>query len=469
MASPLAIEQRNELNEKKKKFLNPASRYIDPKNEVHVFRKIQHWTLEIDGRCYELSPDTKKKLKAIKKATDMVKPHWIGSTHWKTIRESKEIEPEKRLIGRTDKSHEEIWTEVNYIWTDSNHDWYGFFTQNCQNFAHMLHERIAIKIPDDEKESWQRIPDPIGYRLADGATLALATKLAYGSKAAYAASTVGTTTGGSAAGGTGTAAIGSTTASGGTTAASSRTATLGSTTAGGTTAGSSSTAALGTTTASSTTTGSSAVTTTQASVAKGIGAKSAGVKGLGAKTAALMHGSHAAGNISLGAKAAGVGTKAAAVMQGGHAAALGGGMAKAGMATAYFHPVSGIVVTGGLAYLAYRGRKSKRWTRKNKKSAEMNVFDLLDVEDVAFEQAERPDEVVDEGFVADSDTEIDDEFIAELQDGEVYEHVSTDLQVDGELADDLELHLVSSEPGRILEEDEDVPSVQDKRRTQTTG
>ncbi|KAL8794208.1 MAG: hypothetical protein Q9182_007629 [Xanthomendoza sp. 2 TL-2023] len=444
MASPLAIEQRNELNQKKRRFLNPASRYIDPKNEIHVFRKIQHWTLEIDGRCYELSPDTKKKIKSIKKATDMVKPHWVGSTHWKSMRESKEIEPEKRLIGRTDKSHDEIWTE------DFNNDWYGFFTQNCQNFAHMLHQRIAVQIPDEEKESWQPIPDPIGYRLADGATLALATKLAYGSKAAYAASTVGTTTGGSAAGGTGTAAIGSTTA-------------------GGTTAGSSSTAALGTTTASSTTTGGSALTTSQAGVAKGVGAKSVGVKGFGAKTAALMHGSHAAGHVSLGAKAAGVGTKAAAVMHGGHAAAIGGGMAKAGMVAAYAHPVSGIALTGGLAYLAYRGRKGKRWNKKNKKPAEMDVFDLLDVEDVAFEQAEKPDEVVDEGLAADSDAEIDDDFIAELQDGEVYELGSTDVQIDGELAEDLKLGLVTTEPGPILEADEDIPTVEDERRTQTIG
>ncbi|KAL8815054.1 MAG: hypothetical protein Q9223_005773 [Gallowayella weberi] len=93
MASPLAIEQRNELDEKRKKFLKSASQYIDPKNEVHVFRMIQHWTLEVDGRCYELSPGTEKKINVVKKATDMVKPHGVGSSHWKTIRESKEIEP----------------------------------------------------------------------------------------------------------------------------------------------------------------------------------------------------------------------------------------------------------------------------------------------------------------------------------------------------------------------------------------
>ena len=111
MASPLAIEQRNDLNEKKHRLLKPMSRYIDPKNEVHVFRKIEHWTLEIDGHCYELSPDTKKKLTLIKKATDMIKPHSIDAKHWREMRESKQIEPEKRKIGQTTKTHEEIVAE----------------------------------------------------------------------------------------------------------------------------------------------------------------------------------------------------------------------------------------------------------------------------------------------------------------------------------------------------------------------
>ncbi|KAL8735168.1 MAG: hypothetical protein Q9166_001044 [cf. Caloplaca sp. 2 TL-2023] len=421
MASPLAIDQRNDLNDKKIKYLKPAARYIDPKNEIHVFRKIQHWTLEIDGRCYELSPDTKKKLNAIKKATDMVKPHWIGSTHWREMRENKDIEPENRKIGQTNKSHDEIWAEVDYIWKEFNGDWYGFFTQNCQNFAHMLFERIAMKIPAAEKRAWDRIPDPIGYRLADGAQLALASKLAYGSKAAYAASTMGTTSGGSAAGGSGTAAIGSTTASG------------------GTAAGSSGTAALGGTTASSTTTGGSAVTSGHAGIAKGIGAK----------TAAFMHGGHAVGHVSLGAKAAGVGTKAATVMHGGHAAAIGGGMAKAGVVAAYAHPVTGIALTGGLVYLAYRGKKGKRWNKKNKKPEEMDVFDLLEGEDVAFEQAENLDE------------EVKEELVADLND--------PDQEIDEELAEELKLGLVTTELGPMSEEHEDIPAVQNERRAQPTA
>ena len=67
MASPLAIDQRNDLNDKGFNLIKPLARCIGPKNEIHVFRKIEHWTLEIDGKCYELSPDTKKKLNVIKR------------------------------------------------------------------------------------------------------------------------------------------------------------------------------------------------------------------------------------------------------------------------------------------------------------------------------------------------------------------------------------------------------------------
>lgn len=83
---------------------------------------------------------------------------------------------------------------VDYLWTNFNDDWYGFFTQNCQNFVHMLHERVAIEIPKDTKELWERIPDPNGYLLAEGAQLALASKVAAG--------TMGVTAGGTASGGT---------------------------------------------------------------------------------------------------------------------------------------------------------------------------------------------------------------------------------------------------------------------------
>ncbi|KAL8721933.1 MAG: hypothetical protein Q9225_001489 [Loekoesia sp. 1 TL-2023] len=423
MASPLAIDQRNNFNGKHAKLMKPVARYIDPKNEIHVFRKIQHWTLEIDGKCYELSPNTKKKLNVIKRTTDMIKPRWIPAMQWREIRESRKIEPEKRKIGQTSKTHDEIWAEVKYIFTEFNADWYGLFTQNCQNFASMLFERVAVEIPNAEKGLWDRIPDPVGYRLAEGAQFALASKITYGTNAAYVGAVAKATSAAEAGQGLG--------------AAGTMGATSGAAVSGGT-------AAVGGTTAGSTTAGGGAVTS--------------GHVGFGAKVAGLMHGRHA-GTIGSGAKIAGLmhsghaaaigsGAKAAALMHGGHAAVIGGGMAKAGAAAAFAHPVTGIAITGGLAYLAIRGKRGKDWNKKHKHPKDMDVFDLLVGEEKAVEQAENPDRDVTEELVADLD--------------------DSDQEIDENLAEELKLGLVTTEPGIMTEEHEAVPAVQDTRRAQTT-
>ena len=112
MASPLAIEQRLDLNSKRGKYLGPLTRVIDPTKEYHFFRKIQHWTLEIDGKCYELAPDTKKKLKVIKLTTlvggDTCDPHDFDAEKWHQIRKKYNIEPEVRKVGQTRMSADEI-------------------------------------------------------------------------------------------------------------------------------------------------------------------------------------------------------------------------------------------------------------------------------------------------------------------------------------------------------------------------
>lgn len=107
----MAVDQRNDLNDKKLRALRPVARYVDPKNEVHVFRKIEHWTLQVDDKCYELSPNLKKKLHIVRKATEMIEPHWIHAKEWTRMRESKQIFPEKRKVGQTSKTHDEIQAE----------------------------------------------------------------------------------------------------------------------------------------------------------------------------------------------------------------------------------------------------------------------------------------------------------------------------------------------------------------------
>ena len=49
----------------------------------------------------------------------------------------------------------------------------------------MLFERVAVERPYAGKGVWDRIPDPVGYQLADGEQLALASQMGYGTKAAY--------------------------------------------------------------------------------------------------------------------------------------------------------------------------------------------------------------------------------------------------------------------------------------------
>ena len=107
MSSPLALHKRNKLNQKidalqgtGAKFAKPMKKSIS--NEIHVFEKIEHWTLEVDGQCYQLSRGHKK---------DKVKPVPIDATQWYNIRKDNQIEFLKRKIGKTEKTHMEIVDE----------------------------------------------------------------------------------------------------------------------------------------------------------------------------------------------------------------------------------------------------------------------------------------------------------------------------------------------------------------------
>lgn len=107
MASPLAIRRRNKLNQeidalqgRRAKFAKPMKKYIS--NEIHVFRKIEHWTLEVDGKCYQLSRDRNE---------DKIKPVPIDANEWYDIRKKNQIDFERRKVGKTDKTHAEIVDE----------------------------------------------------------------------------------------------------------------------------------------------------------------------------------------------------------------------------------------------------------------------------------------------------------------------------------------------------------------------
>ena len=98
MSSPLALSKRNK--DRRAKFAKPMRKCIS--NEIHVFQKIEHWTLEVDGKCYQLSRGPDK---------DKIKPVPIDATEWYDIRRKKQIEFERRKIGKTVKTHMEIVDE----------------------------------------------------------------------------------------------------------------------------------------------------------------------------------------------------------------------------------------------------------------------------------------------------------------------------------------------------------------------
>ena len=141
-----------------------------------------------------------------------------------------------------------------------------------------------------------------------------------------------------------------------------------------------------------------AVGTTGTTAAGSTGAVAAGSTAAGGNGAATSTGTAVAGGIAASTAAGhlGLGSKAAALMHGGHAAAIGSGAAKAGAVIALAYPVTGLALTRGLAYPAIRGQRGKEWNKRYKKTDEMDVFDLLEAEEVAFEQAENPDPEVKE-------------------------------------------------------------------------
>ena len=290
----------------------------------------------------------------------------------------------------------------------------------------MLFERVANVIPEDEQRNWEKIPDPVGYHLAGAAQLALASKFAKGGKAAYAAGSVAH----AASLAEGAQVVGTT----GTVSATSGSVAGASTAAGGTGAiGTTGTMAAGGSTVGTTAVGGTAVSGTGA-----VG--TTGTVAAGGSTA----GGTAAGSGTVATSHIGVGAKAAGLMHGGHAAALGSTAAKAGVAVAFHNPVIGIPVAVGLGYLVVRGKRGKGWNKKNKKVDDLTYFDMLEQENEQFEQAENPEDVVAQANLADE-------------------------EIDEELAEQLRLGLVTTEPGVIQEKNEDAPAIQNERRTQTVA
>ena len=281
------------------------------------------------------------------------------------------------------------------LWDRFNNNWYGLFTQNCQNFASLLYVAIATRIPDSERSLWDEMPDPVIYALSKVSNYGTAGQIVLSSW------TIGAT----ALTATEAAAIGPATALAATEGAGAAAAT--GIQAGGVTT----TAAAGSTSS-----------TASATVAKG-GAAGSGKVGIGAKLAAAGH------------------TKAAAI---------------AGKGAFMLGPAPAIGV-GTIAASVYFRKKYKKHKEARQQLMEGSWHDDIDGED----------DMKDEDFTIEGWLEKEDFLFKEAEDG----GDEVDKEIEDELAKELEMTRITSEPAQMpdqqLDSDSGLAARSDPRREQT--
>ena len=111
ISSPLGYEKRIEVSEewKSRKYAPAAlGKLVDPHKEFKWFQKIKHWTLEIDGKCYELWATGHKNIVQSKFSTDLCEPKSKDAQEWHDFRKKHGIEPIRRKVGQTRLSHDKI-------------------------------------------------------------------------------------------------------------------------------------------------------------------------------------------------------------------------------------------------------------------------------------------------------------------------------------------------------------------------
>ena len=111
MASPLLAHQRRAYSEKLSDLWVPSAIKL-PEKEPRIFRKINHWTLEIGERCYELVVNRpKRKLKHCNLFKDFCRPDWVSKELWHKLRHHPDIKPHRKLVGQTRLTYEDIEKE----------------------------------------------------------------------------------------------------------------------------------------------------------------------------------------------------------------------------------------------------------------------------------------------------------------------------------------------------------------------
>ena len=111
MASPLLAHQRRAYNEKLSELRVPSAIKLVEK-EHRFFRNINHWTLEIGDRCYELAVKKPKlRVKDCNLFKDFCQPDWTLKERWHKLRHHPDVKPHRKLVGQTRLTYEEIEKE----------------------------------------------------------------------------------------------------------------------------------------------------------------------------------------------------------------------------------------------------------------------------------------------------------------------------------------------------------------------
>ena len=184
----------------------------------------------------------------------------------------------------------------------------------------------------------------------------------------------------------------------------------------------------------------------------------AGEAGSTAGTAAAGSGHAAAGHIALGAGHVALGASHVAV---------GAKVAKVGVAVAYAHPVTAVAVTGGLAYLALKGKRGKGWNEQQKTADDATYFDLLEQENEQFKQADGPEDVLAQG--KQTDEKVDEELIEQLRRDVLAQAKLPGEKIDNELAEQLKLGSISTKSGTMAEGHGDVPALPPRKGGEEIG
>ncbi|KAL9625284.1 MAG: hypothetical protein Q9160_000686 [Pyrenula sp. 1 TL-2023] len=417
LTAPLAIKKDAPkfVGVKEGKFsMTEARRALKHKDEYSYFYRIDNWTLEIDGWCYELVPLPLAKFKAISVGADPCKIKVTKSKEWQEIRDKAKIDPVVRKVGVTRKTHKEIEAEGLDIWKRFNNQKYLWLAQKGQNFAKQLIESIAVPaddpdVLDKDKEQWEAIPEPISCTPSKG-TLTKGSALSISITRVY-ITALYPATGALEMGAAGGAVVVGTVEAGGATGAAGTASTAGAGTA--TTAGTGTATTAGTGTAS--TAGASTATTAGTGTSHGTAA-GAGKAGLfGTKGAAA--GSASSGKVGIGAKFAGLGHGAAHGAATGAAHGAAGGkaalLAKAGTAVMVAHPITAGVMVVGASGIAARKLYKTRQKKKNGQFAEPSEDDMGELTVLELLQAE--EQALDEkDSTAEEMNEIDEELMEEL-------------------------------------------------------